>query len=79
MKSAWAMPIEEEFPEQHTEAITEVVDHPHDTDFTFENLQTYWWVIVIFVVGLAFCAKALWRIAKKNPFFSEILKMWNKT
>lgn len=57
---------------------TEVPDHPH-TNMFIGFAQDYWWVIVIFVVGLLFSAKAIWRISLKIPFVNEILKMWKKT
>jgi len=60
-----------EIPDGHTSAI----DHVNLVDVATQ----YWWVIVIFLVGFAFCAKAIWRVGIKIPFINEILKMWKKT
>ena len=78
---------EDLMPEQMVEDFPQVTAHTESPDHTsvidhvdFADLATqYWWVVVIFIVGSAFCAKALWRVGQKIPFVNEMVKMWKKT
>lgn len=83
---------QEEFPEQMQEQMTEdfpnVMAHMEIPDghasamdhVDFVDIATqFWWVGVIFIIGMAFTAKALYRVGIKIPVINEILKMWKKT
>ncbi len=72
---------EDLMPEQRTEEITVHSEHTSAIDHVnLKDLATeYWWVGVIFIIGAAFIAKALYRVGKKIPVVSEILKMWKKS
>jgi len=76
---------EDLMPEQMTEQVTahmEISDgHSSVTDHVnFMDMATqYWWVGVIFIIGAAFTAKALYRVGTKIPIVNEIFKMWKKS
>jgi len=69
----------EYFPIEQTIGHVEIPEHPHKTDISWHNILEYWWVLVIFLIGFAFTAKAIWRVVLKIPFVNEILSMWKKT
>lgn len=70
------------FPNQPTEQTTlvevDIPEHPH-MDMFWDNAADYWWVGAIFLVGLAFSLKAIWRVSSRMSVLKEIIKMWKKT